>query len=95
MIEASEKMTSPHNNPTVNKDLELQIKMLQNASRDADNLKALLKAKERENMRRNAHRRDTKRLVTEEIEMLKVVLYLVCRNTRAHMQRDKQANPKA
>jgi hypothetical protein len=33
MIEASEKMTSPHNNPTVNKDLELQIKMLQNASR--------------------------------------------------------------
>jgi hypothetical protein len=32
---------------------------------------------------------DTQRLVTE-IEMLKVVLYLVCRNTRGHGAHSKQ-----
>jgi hypothetical protein len=40
-----------------------------------------LKAKEREKQEA-MHIKDTQRLVTEEIEMLKVVLYLVCRKQR-------------
>jgi hypothetical protein len=39
-----------------------------------------LKVKEREKEEEAMHIEDTKRLVTEEIEMLKVVLYLVNRN---------------
>jgi hypothetical protein len=37
---------------------------------------------------------DTERLVTEEIEMLKVVLYLVCRNNDMHTQRGNQQQQK-
>jgi hypothetical protein len=57
--------------------LELEIKTLQNAPRDADKLRRLLKLKEKQN-EEAMHIEDTQRLVTE-IEMLKVVLYLVSR----------------
>jgi hypothetical protein len=55
--------------------LESQIKTLQNAPRDPDKLERLLKVKERQKDEA-MHVEDTQRLVTE-IEMLKVVLYLV------------------
>jgi hypothetical protein len=58
----------------------LEIETLQNAPRDADKLQQIIKAKERENDKAK-HFDDTQRLVTE-IEMLKVVLYLVNRNRR-------------
>ena len=60
--------------------LELQIKTLQNAPRDPEKLEGLLKAK-RKQKEEAMHMEDTQRLVTE-IEMLKVVLYLVCRKDR-------------
>ncbi|HEX6281423.1 MAG TPA: hypothetical protein VFZ67_04290 [Nitrososphaera sp.] len=41
-----------------------------------------MKAKEREKQHETTHIEDTERLVTEEIEMLKVVLYLVARDRR-------------
>jgi hypothetical protein len=67
-------------NPVMKRHLELEIKTLQNAPRDADKLEGLLRLKERQ--KEEAMRmEDTQRLVTE-IEMLKVVLYLVCRNNR-------------
>jgi hypothetical protein len=59
------------------KHLELEIKTLQNAPRDADKLKQLLELKQRQK-EEAMHIEDTQRLVTE-IEMLKVVLYLVSR----------------
>jgi hypothetical protein len=65
-------------NPAVKRDYELQIKTLQNAPRDVDKLEWLLKKKERAKDEA-MHIEDTQRLVTE-IEMLKVVLYLVNRN---------------
>jgi hypothetical protein len=52
-------------------------KTLQNAPRDADKLRRLLKVKQRQKEEAD-HIEATQRLVTE-IEMLKVVLYLVCR----------------
>jgi hypothetical protein len=62
---------------------QLQIKTLQNAPRDAAKLEQIIKAKERENNQKARHIEDAQRLVTE-IEMLKVVLYLVSRKTHAH-----------
>ena len=56
---------------------KLEIETLQNATRDEAKLRELLKLKEREN-EQATHIEDTQRLVIE-IEMLKVVLYLVCR----------------
>jgi hypothetical protein len=56
--------------------LELEIKTLQNAPRDADKLRQLLELKQRQKEEAD-HIEDTQRLATE-IEMLKVVLYLVC-----------------
>jgi hypothetical protein len=56
--------------------LELEIKTLQNAPRDADKLRQLLELKQRQKEEAD-HIEDTQRLVTE-IEMLKVVLYLAC-----------------
>jgi len=80
MIEASQKMINEQlNSPPVNEHFKLQIKTLQNASRDPDKLERLLKVKRRQK-EEAMHIEDTQRLVTEEIEMLKVVLYLVCRN---------------
>jgi hypothetical protein len=65
-------------NPVMRRHLELQIKTVQNAPRDAAKLEQLLKVKQRQNDEAT-HVEDTKRFVTE-IEMLKLVLYLVCRN---------------
>jgi hypothetical protein len=64
-------------NPIMKRHLELEIKTLQNAPRDEGKLRELLKLKEKEN-EETTHIEDTQRLVTE-IEMLKVVLYLVSR----------------
>jgi hypothetical protein len=57
--------------------LELEIKTLENAPADADKLRQLLKVKQRKK-EEEMNTEDTERLVTE-IEMLKVVLYLVSR----------------
>jgi hypothetical protein len=65
-------------NPAVKRHYELQIKTLQNTPRDAEELEWLLKKKERAK-EEAIHIEDTQRLVTEEIEMLKVVLHLVMR----------------
>jgi hypothetical protein len=80
MIEAGQRMSGEQNNPIVNKHFELQIKTLQNAPRDANKLERLLKIKERQK-EEAMYMKDIQRLVTE-IEMLKVVLYLVNRNNR-------------
>jgi hypothetical protein len=50
MIEAIQKImiNEQHVNPAVNEHFKLQIKMLQNAPRDADKLERLLKIKEKE-----------------------------------------------
>jgi hypothetical protein len=85
MIEASQEIITMGSqgegmSPPMKKHLELEIKTLQNAPRDAEKLERLLKAKKR--LKEEAmHIEDTQRLVTE-IEMLKVVLHLVCRNIR-------------
>ena len=89
MIDASQRMLDVQSqvtgearegwgiNPAMKRHLELEIKTLQNASRDADKLRRLLEIKQRQKEEAD-HIEDTKRLVTE-IEMLKVVLYLVSR----------------
>ena len=64
-------------NPAMRRHLESEIKTLQNAPRDADKLRKLLEVKQRQK-EEAMHIEDTQRLVTE-IEMLKLVLYLVCR----------------
>ena len=64
-------MLSRQINPVVNKVRELQIKVLQNAPRDAEKLEQLLKAKQRQ----KEEAMDIGDAVTE-IEMLMVVLYL-------------------
>ena len=63
--------------PPMKKHLELEIKILQNAPRDADKLERLLQVKQRQK-EEAMYIEDTQRLVTE-IEMLKVVLFLVNR----------------
>jgi hypothetical protein len=79
MIEASQRMINEQlNSPPVNEHFKLQIKTLQNAPRDPDKLERLLNVKQRQK-EEAMHIEDTQRLVTE-IEMLKVVSYLVCRN---------------
>jgi len=67
-------------NPVMKRHLELEIKTLQNAPRDPDKLRRLLELKQRQK-EEAMHIQDTQRLVTE-IEMLKVVLYLMCRKQR-------------
>ena len=65
--------------PSMKKRLELEIKTLENAPRDSDNLERLLQVKQRqkeEAMHIETHRGSL------QIEMLIVVLYLVCRNER-------------
>ncbi len=66
--------------PIIKKHLELEIRTLQNAPRDAAKLRRLLEIKQRQKDEAD-HIEDTQRLVAE-IEMLKVVLFLVCRNRR-------------
>jgi hypothetical protein len=63
--------------PPMKRHLELEIKTLQNAPRGAEKLERLLQIKQRQKEEAD-HIDDTQRLATE-IEMLKVVLYLVCR----------------
>lgn len=84
MIEASQRMLKVNSHvelgglsPPQKRHLELEIKTLQNAPRDAEKLEKLLKAKQRQK-EEAMHIEDTQRLVTE-IEMLKVILYLVSR----------------
>ena len=62
-------------NPIMKKHLELEIKTLKNAPRDASKLRRLLDIKQRQK-EEAMHIEDTQRLVTET-EMLNVVLYLV------------------
>jgi hypothetical protein len=64
-------------NPVMRRHLESEIKTLQNAPRDPDKLKRLLEVKQRQK-EEAMDIEDTQRLVTE-IEILKLVLYLVCR----------------
>ena len=59
---------------------QLQIETLQNAPRDVSKLQQIIKAKESEN-NEPRHIDDTPRLVPE-IEMLKLVLFLVMRGGR-------------
>jgi hypothetical protein len=91
MIDASQRMIDVNSrvgearegwgiNPAVKRHLELEIRTLQNAPRDADKLRRLLETKQRQKEEAD-HIEDTQRLVTE-IEMLKVVLSLVCRENR-------------
>ncbi|MDQ3852642.1 MAG: hypothetical protein M3299_07395 [Thermoproteota archaeon] len=84
MIEASQRMLKVNSQgelggmgPPLKRHLELEIKTLENAPRDVDKLRQLLELKQRQK-EEAMHIEDTQRLVTE-IEMLKVVLYLVCR----------------
>jgi hypothetical protein len=84
MIDVQSKVTGEPKdgwglNMVIKKHLELEIKTLQNAPRDADKLRRLLETKQRQK-EQAMHIEDTQRLVTE-IEMLKVVLYLVCRKS--------------
>ena len=66
--------------PPMKKHLELEIKILENAPRDADKLRKLLQIKQRQKDEA-IHIEDTQRLVAE-IEMLKVVLHLVVSRNR-------------
>ena len=91
MIDASQRMIDVNSrvqgqakegwgiNPVMKKHLELEIKTLQNAPRDAAKLRRLLELKQRQK-EEAMHIEDTQRLVTEEIEMLKVVLHLISRD---------------
>jgi hypothetical protein len=64
--------------------LEQEIMTPQNAPRDPEKLKRLLKIKQKQK-EEAMHIEDTERLVTE-IEMLKVVLYLVSRDKRTRQE---------
>ena len=61
--------------PPLKRHLELQMRTLENAPRDADMLERLLQIKQRQKEEAE-HIEDIERLVIET-EMLKVVLYLV------------------
>jgi methyl coenzyme M reductase beta subunit len=82
MIDTSQGMLKMNSqgegmSPPMKKHLELEIKTLENAPRDADRVRRLLQIKQRQK-EEAMHIEDTQRLVAE-IEMLKVVLYLVSR----------------
>jgi hypothetical protein len=104
MIDASQRMITMHSqvpreategwgiNPAIKKHLELEIKSLQNAPRDADKLRKLLEIKRRQKEEAD-HLEDTQRLVTE-IEMLKAVLFLVCRDNRIRKEEEEKESKK-
>jgi hypothetical protein len=104
MIDASQRMIDVNSqvpgeakegwgiNPAVKRHLELEIKTLQNAPRDADKLRRLLEIKQRRKEEAD-HLEDTQRLVTE-IEMLKVVLFLVCRDNRIRKEEEEKESKK-
>ena len=88
MIDTSQRMIATNSqgegmSPPMKKHLELEIKTLQNAPRDANKLERLLQIKQKQK-EEAMYIEDTERLVTE-IEMLKVVLYLVCRRNRGEI----------
>jgi len=90
MIDASQKMITMNRqgelggmSPPQKRHLELQIKTLQEAPRDAEKLERLLKSKRRQK-EEAMDLEDKQRLVTEEIEMREVVLYLVASRRRKH-----------
>jgi hypothetical protein len=62
--------------PPMKKHLEFEIMTLENAPRHADKLERLLQVKQRQKEEEAMHTEDTERLV-KEIEMLRVVLFLV------------------
>jgi hypothetical protein len=67
-------------NPAIKRYLELQIKTLKDAPRDPDKLERILKIKRRQ--KEEAMEREVTEELVTEIEMLKVVLFLVCRNIK-------------
>ncbi|MFL6337597.1 MAG: hypothetical protein ACJ718_00540 [Nitrososphaeraceae archaeon] len=69
-----------HINPAMKRHWELEIKTLQDAPRDADRLKELLKTKRRE-YEKSRNIDDILTLITA-IEMLQFILFLVCRNEK-------------
>ena len=82
MIDASQRMITMNSqgegmSPPMKKHLELELKTIQNAPRDPEKLERFLKAKRRQREREDEAMQieDIERLVTEEIEMLKVVLH--------------------
>jgi hypothetical protein len=84
MIDVQSKVTGEPKdgwgiNTVIKKHLELEIRTLQNAPRDVDKLRRLLQIKQRQKEEAD-HIEDTQRLVAE-IEMLKVVLYLISRKS--------------
>ncbi|MDQ3717958.1 MAG: hypothetical protein M3311_02245 [Thermoproteota archaeon] len=84
MIDVQSKVTGEPKdgwglNEVIMKHLELEIRTLQNAPRDAEKLRRLLDVKQRQK-EEAMHIEDTQRLVAE-IAMLKVVLYLVSRKS--------------
>ena len=87
MIEASERMLRLDTqgelgaiSPAIKRRLELEIETLRNTPRDADKLQRILQSK-RIQKEEAMQMEDTQRLVAE-IEMLKMVLYLVSRGKR-------------
>jgi hypothetical protein len=85
MVDTSQRMLKLNSqgegmSPPMKKHLELEKKTLENARRNADKLSRLLQIKRRQK-EEAMHIEDTQRLVAE-IEMLKVVLYLVCRKDK-------------
>jgi hypothetical protein len=95
MIEASQRILAVQSqvqgeakegwgiNPFMKRHLELEIKTLQNAPRDEEKLRRLLELKQRQK-EKAMDIEDTERLVTE-IEMLKVVFYLVSRKMQQNV----------
>lgn len=78
MIEAHRKVISPLNNPATNRSQEIQIATLEKAPRDAAKLEAMIRKKKLQKERANDII-ETQKLVLE-IEMLRVVLFLVNRD---------------
>lgn len=76
--EMEEKMAVIRISEATQKHFNLQTKTLQNAPRDPDKLREILKEKQKE-YDKAEDSKDIERLVTE-IEMLKYVLFLVNRN---------------
>jgi hypothetical protein len=104
MIDASQRMLDVNSqvegeareegwgiNPVMERHLELEIErdVAKCSKRCEGKLRELFKLKERQNEEEAMHIEDTQRLVTE-IEMLKVVLFLVSRIERRKEQEEKR-----
>ncbi len=79
--EAAARLAIIMNNPATENHFELQIKTLQDAPRDPDKLRELLKIKQRQYEKATVAEEIQQSLVTE-IEMLQFVLFLMVRNER-------------